>query len=364
MRIVVDENIPGAQALLGDLGELRLMPGRAIDAASVREAEVLIVRSVTRVDSALLEGSRLRFVASATAGLDHVSLPALAERGIGFSSAPGSNADSVVDYVLAVLALRYPTRGSLAGRRIGIVGHGEVGSRLLARVQALGAQGVVVDPFLPPSRAPASLEDALACEVLSLHVPLAAEGPHPTVHLLDAKRLAAMRPDALLINTSRGPVVDNAALLARLEGQAGFAVALDVWEHEPAVDLRLLARCLVGTPHIAGYALDGKLRGIAQVCAALRDFLGVSRPPEIPLADAGVLPEGLHSWQEAVLRSYDPRADDARLRAALLSEPEAAGAAFDRLRRAYPPRREFSAWRIGSRDAALAGDLRAAGFSP
>ena len=366
MKIVVDENIPAARALLGGLGELRLLPGRAIDAASVRDADVLIVRSVTRVDGALLEGSRLCFVASATAGLDHVDVPALAERGIAFASAPGSNADSVVDYVLAVLALRYPAPGALAGRRIGIVGRGEVGSRLHGRLLALGAHCVVVDPHLPPALAPASLAEALGCEVLTLHVPLDVAGPHRTVHLLDAGRLAAMRPDALVINTSRGAVVDSTALLARLEAEPEFAAALDVWEFEPEVDLSLLARCLVGTPHIAGYAVDGKLRGLAQVCSALRAFLGRTDPalehPALSLPEAGGLPDGLQSWQQAALHAYDPRADDARLRAALLAPPASRAAAFDRLRRDYPARREFSAWRVGAAGFALAGELRAAGF--
>jgi erythronate-4-phosphate dehydrogenase len=367
MRIVVDENIPVVGELLGGLGELRLVPGRAIDGATVRDADVLIVRSVTRVDSALLDDSRLRFVGSATAGLDHVDLPALAERGIAFASAPGSNADSVVDYVLAVLALRYPAPGALAGRCIGIVGRGEVGSRLHGRLQALGARCVVSDPFLPPACAPASLEEALDCEAVTLHVPLESSGAHPTVHLLDAARLAAMRPDALLINTSRGPVVDNAALLARLEAEPEFAAVLDVWEFEPEVDLRLLARALVGTPHIAGYAVDGKLRGLAQVCDALWAFLGHAEPanvhPALSLASAGVLPNGIRSWQEAALHAYDPRADDARLRAALLAPPLSRAAAFDRLRRDYPVRREFSAWRIGGVDSALTRELQAAGFS-
>lgn len=375
MNLLIDENIPGAREAFARFGSVRLMAGRAIDAAAVRDADALLVRSVTRVDRALLAGSRVRFVATATAGTDHVRIAELDALGIRFAHAPGSNADSVVDYVLGVLGLAYPAPRGLAGRTVGIVGCGQVGARLLVRLRALGVACRVYDPLLTRDIPPEScaLQETLACDVLSLHVPLTREGAHATRHLLGARELARLRDDALLINAARGPVVDNAALLEAMRRRPALRAALDVWEHEPRPDRALLARVLIGTPHIAGYAHDGKLRGARQVYAALRAFLGAGAspadPPELRPAPAGVLRAGdCSSWQQAVLACYDPRGDDARLRAAMLDEDEGArAAAFDRLRRDYPLRREFSAWRIGT--AAAPGTpvhaaLLAAGFAP
>ncbi len=375
MNLLIDENIPGAREAFTRFGRVRLMPGRAIDAATVRDADALLVRSITRVDRALLAGSRVRFVATATAGTDHVRVDELDALGIRFAHAPGSNADSVVDYVLGVLALAFPPPVGLAGRTVGIVGCGQVGARLLARLRALGVPCRVYDPLLtrdiPPESC--SLEETLDGDVLSLHVPLTRDGAHATRHMIGASELARLRDEALLINAARGAVVDNAALLQSLGERPALRAALDVWEHEPLLDRALLARVLVGTPHIAGYAHDGKLRGARQVYAALRAFLGAGAAPadprELRAAPAGVLrAEDCGSWQQAVLACYDPRGDDARLRAAMLDGDERArAAAFDRLRRDYPQRREFSAWRIGT--AAAPGTpvhvaLRAVGFAP
>ena len=185
-----------------------------------------------------------------------------------------------------------------------------------------------------------------------------------TALLQDANGLHALREDVLLINTSRGPVVDNAALLESLAARPRMRAVLDVWEPEPEYDPRLLARCLVGTPHIAGYAADGKIRGMLHVHEALCAVFGVIGRAGHSSPLAGVLPNTLGSWQEAVLACYDLRADDARLRASLIADPTQRGRAFDRLRRDYPARREFSAWRLGDTPEPLRLDLLAAGFSP
>jgi erythronate-4-phosphate dehydrogenase len=362
MRLVVDENIPGAHEAFGHFGDVHVVPGRGIDRETVREAEVLLVRSVTRVDENLLAGSRVRFVGSATAGIDHVDTAYLAAAGITFACAPGSNADSVVDYVLSALALCFA--GACVLPEVGIVGCGQVGGRLLRRLCALGVRCRVFDPFVDGISEAAALDAVLGCGVVTLHVPLTRGGPHPTHHLLDASRLARLADDALLVNAARGAVIDNAALLHALAARPRLRAVLDVWEPEPALDPRLLARCTLGTPHIAGYALDGKLRGAAQVHAALSAFLGVAAAPVPALhaAPAGVLAPGCSDWKQAVLAAYDPRADDARLRAAVVADPAGRAQAFDRLRRDYPARREFGAWRIPPGSGSSA-ELLAAGFA-
>ncbi len=367
MKLVVDENIPGADELFAQFGAVVRLPGRAISAAVVRDADILIVRSVTRVDEALLRGSRVRFVGSTTAGIDHVNLSDLDELGIRFAHAPGSNADSVVDYVLGVLALRYPDAAAFGSRRIGIVGCGNVGGRLLRRLRALGISCRVYDPLVEGIAESRGFDEVLGCDVLSLHVPLTSGGDFPTWHLLGATQLQALAPHALLINTARGEVLDNAALLALLRAREDLDAVLDVWEHEPQIDPALLARTLIGTPHIAGYAVDGKLRGVAQVYAALCDFLQVGAPLEsftaLQLPSAGVIAPQASNWQQAVLGCYDPRADDARLRALAVAAPAEFAAGFDRLRRDYPPRRELSAWRIDPGRGSERASLVAAGLS-
>ncbi len=365
MKLIVDENIPCAAELLAPLGELHLMPGRAINAAAVKDADVLLVRSVTRVDEALVSGSRLRFVGTATAGVDHVDARALAGQGIRFVSAPGSNADSVVDYVISALALAFPGGDGLDARRVGVVGCGEVGSRLLRRLRAFGVECVACDPFRADIPGNGPLERVLDCDVISLHVPLTHDGLHPTWHLFDHERLMQLRDDVLLINAARGPVVCNAALLRCLSERPQMRAVLDVWETEPQYDTQLLARCLIGTPHIAGYAADGKRRGALEVMYAALEFCTgdlSARSAAAVLAPAGHVP-AVSTWQEAVLSCYDLRSDDARLRASLVAQPAERGASFDRLRKDYPQRREFSAWSCSGVTGELGRQLRALGFS-
>lgn len=372
MRLLIDENIPGATTAFAQFGETRVMPGRAISRAELRDADALLVRSVTRVDRELLAGTGVRFVASATAGVDHVDVAALAELGIAFAHAPGSNADSVVDYVLAVMALAYPPPAGLAGRRVGIIGCGQVGGRLLRRLRALDVACRVYDPLLGAAAPPesGSLREALAADIVTLHVPLTVGGAHATRHLIGASELRILRDEALLINAARGAVVDNAALCDALLARPQLRAALDVWENEPLPNRALLARVFLGSPHVAGYAWDGKLRGARQVLEALARFaaVDVACATDLDPPPAGELPVGqCGSWQDAVLACYDPRDDDGRLRASALNpDPDERAAGFDRLRREYPLRREFSAWRIAPvvpHDGMLHRELRAAGFA-
>jgi erythronate-4-phosphate dehydrogenase len=356
MHIVADENIPAVADAFGPLGTVTLVNGRTLTAAQVRDADILLVRSVTRVDAGLLDGSRVRFVGSATIGFDHVDRDYLAARGIGFATAPGSNATSAAEYVLSALLVLAQRQGQpLAGRSVGIIGCGNVGSRVRAYLTALGMRCCINDP---PRQAGGvadeyvDLASALACDVVTLHVPLARGGACPTFHLLDAAALAQLRPGAVLVNTARGAAVDNAALDARLARHDDLDVVLDVWEGEPDIRLALLGRVALGTPHIAGYSLDGKLRGTQMIHAAVCASLGTE--PEWGVGQ--VLPEAplLHIRggtgrpveavvYDAVTGCYDVRADDTRLRVIQTMEPAARPAYFDRLRKEYPVRREFAA---------------------
>ena len=276
MLIVADENIPLLDEFFAGFGEIRRYPGRQIDAAAVRDADLLLVRSVTRVDQSLLADSQVRFVGTCTIGTDHLDLDYLDSRQISWCSAPGCNARGVVDYVLgSILALAEQQGVDPAQRSYGIVGAGHVGGRLLKVLRGLGWAVKACDPPLAALQTGefVDLAEILQdCDVLSLHTPLAAD----TRHLVGASQLAALRPGAWLINASRGAVVDNQALRQRLESGADLQVVLDVWEGEPLVDVPLANLCHIATPHIAGYSLDGKLRGTAQIYQAFCASMGLS----------------------------------------------------------------------------------------
>lgn len=355
MRIVADENIPFVREAFEALGEVETMPGRSMTPEALKDVDLLLVRSVTKVNAGLLDGTAVRFVATATIGEDHIDKEYLAGRGIGFSSAPGCNADSVADYItsaLLVLAERFSL--SLPAMRLGIVGVGNVGSRVLERAKALGITCVLNDP--PRARAEGDplfrpLSEVFDCGLVTLHVPLTQQGEDATHHLADADFFAKMKPGALLINSARGPVVDGNALGEALASGRLKAAVLDVWEGEPTIDPALLDQVAIGTPHIAGYSFDGKVNGTRQIYEAACAFLGedptwdpepLLPEPEVPQvrldgSSANPLPE-LH---KAVLSVYDLRRDDEALRA-IRDVPEAErGAYFDRLRKEYPRRREF-----------------------
>ncbi len=355
MHIIADENIPAVAAAFGTLGEVTLVNGRTLGAAQLVDADILLVRSVTRVNEQLLAGSPVRFVGSATIGFDHVDRSYLAARGIGFATAPGSNATSAAEYVVAALLELARRRGSpLAGCSAGIIGCGNVGSRVRARLSALGMHCCINDP----PRAAAGIADdyvdlahALSCDVVTLHVPLVREGPHPTYHLLDAAALEQLRPGSILVNTARGAAIDNAALDDLLAQGDDIDVVLDVWEGEPDIRLSLLERAAIGTAHIAGYSLDGKLRGTALVYAAACAYLGCEPCWDVNSVLPAAAPVTVHGGDElraedvaraAVAGCYDIGADDTALRVLGTLGAAARPGYFDRLRKEYPVRREFA----------------------
>ena len=372
MHLVADENIPLLDEFFAAFGSIRRLPGRAITAQDVRDADLLLVRSVTQVNRALLEGSRVRFVGTCTIGTDHLDLDYFAEVGIVWSSAPGCNARGVVDYVLgSVLTLAEREGVDPAARVYGVVGAGQVGGRLVNLLRGLGWQVRVCDP--PRQAAEGGDFDSLEqiideCDVISLHTPLDAS----TRHLFDTTRLAALKPGTWLINASRGAVVDNAALRSLLPQRPDLKVVLDVWEGEPQADVELAALCQLATPHIAGYSLDGKLRGTAQIYQACCRALGVAE--QVSLADLLPAPwlselsidgSADPAWALAsICRAvYDPRRDDADFRRSLVGDADTRRAGFDRLRKHYPMRREIDGLRVRIQgdSAPLAALVRALG---
>ena len=351
-----------------------MQDGRDFTPQEVRSADVLLVRSVTRVDAALLAGSAVRFVASATSGTDHVDLDYLKQTGIVFAAAPGCNAQAVVEYVLSsllVLAAQYEFK--LTDRVVGIIGCGQVGSRLAQALSIMGVTSLCTDPPLREITGDdryCELMDVLQADVISLHVPLTTSGRHPTRHLVNEQFFAQMRPGAVLINTSRGMVVDEAALKQALR-QRHFPVVLDVWGNEPAVDPELLASVVIGTPHIAGNTSDARLRATAMIYRRLCEHLqvpGAWRPEaeraRLPGKEIGIgAGTGtLDGLEMAILSHYDVRSDAAVLREIVPMPAPEAMRYFDELRKNYPVRREFDATTIKISDGKLAGILGQLGF--
>jgi erythronate-4-phosphate dehydrogenase len=314
---------------------------------------------VTNVNRALLEGSKVRFVGTCTIGTDHLDLDYFNEVGITWSSAPGCNARGVVDYVLGSLMTLAEIEGvDLAQRTYGVVGAGEVGGRLIKVLKGFGWNVKVCDP---PRQAAeggdyVSLEAIIEqCDVISLHTPLTRSGDGATWHLFDQQRLQQLKPGAWLINAARGPVVDNLALREVLLEREDLQAVLDVWEAEPEVDVALAELCVLATPHIAGYSLDGKQRGTAQIYQAYCAFSG--QPAIIQLSDLLPAPwlsevtlnaDSDPAWALAMLCRgvYDPRRDDADFRRSLVGNVGEQRAAFDVLRKQYPVRREIEGLKV------------------
>ncbi|WP_448569150.1 4-phosphoerythronate dehydrogenase [Thalassotalea ganghwensis] len=351
MKIYYDENMPYAVEFFQGFGDVVPFSGRELGQQDIIEADVLLVRSITQVNRQLIkQSSNLSFVGTATIGVDHIDQQYLNDRNIRFSSAPGCNAVSVAEYVLSalvVLAERYTL--SLSELTVGIVGAGNTGTRLAEKLDALGIAYKLCDPIRAKSgvdnRVFHSLDDVLACDVISLHVPLTRSGEHPTFHLLGKEQLNRLSEQQILINACRGEVVDNQALLALKRSGHSLKVVLDVWEGEPDICQQLIPYCDITTAHIAGYSLEGKARGTEMLYQALCQQLGktVSKsladflmPATIPLVTINQQFNDI-LLNQLVKLVYDVRRDDGIFR----QQIERHG--FDHIRKTYPARREFSA---------------------
>lgn len=359
IKIIADENIPFVEKVFAPLGEVSCVSGRSLTAAMVAEADALLVRSITPVNRELLENSPVKFVGTATIGTDHIDLGYLTSRGISFSSAAGSNANSVVEYVLTalgVLAQRHQL--TLKGKSLGIIGVGNIGSLLEKKAAALGLE---VFPHDPPRQRQTgdaryvSLETALDCDIISCHVPLNKSGVDKTVHLLDDGKLSQLQPHQILINSSRGPVVDNQALKRCLQNKRLGPVVLDVWENEPNIDMELLHLVSLATPHIAGYSLDGKVNGTVILFHALCQYLGQSH--SLQASDLLETPANhqleVQDSEQGVLHQlateiYPITRDDANLRKVEGEKDQDRGDYFDQLRKNYPIRRESQNYQLAA----------------
>jgi erythronate-4-phosphate dehydrogenase len=345
MKIIVDDKIPYIREKLAALADdVVYLPGAAIGADDVKDADALVVRTRTRCNEQLLAGSRVQFVATATIGYDHIDTHYLQRAGITWTNCPGCNSGSVAQYVeCALLLLERERKVTLRDMTIGIVGCGHVGSKVKAVAQRLGMRVLVCDPPLETtlSRHPASSPAQTAspvfvpldsiereADIITFHVPLTREGQYATWHLADEAFFSRLSRVPYIINTSRGEVVDNAALLAALEHGVVRDAVVDVWENEPLLSVPLLQRVFIGTPHIAGYSADGKVNADNMVIDALCRHFHLPSPGVVT---APPLPADFH-YTGSPLELYNPSIDSRLLK----TDPSK----FEFLRNHYPLRRE------------------------
>lgn len=390
MKIYYDENMPFAAQLFSPLGEVQSFAGRECNAELIEDADVLLVRSITKVNESLLkEAKNLKFVGTATIGTDHIDQVYLAQRGICFTSAPGCNAISVAEYVLsAIKVLEQRYLFSLQDKTVGIIGAGNTGSRLSEKLDALGVNYLLCDPPLAAagdSRAFVEYQQVLLeADILSFHVPLTNEGDYPTHNLFGEAQLAQVKSDAVIINACRGEVLDNPMLLKAKQNGNSNPLVLDVWAGEPAVLTDLVPFTDIATAHIAGYSFEGKARGSFMLYQALCQLLDKTPelslerllPPSdvtcVSLGNAGqsmiesklenvITPQPIQQPDyDAINRVihliYDVRRDDAIFRQHIHNN------GFDWIRKTYPVRREFSALTVFSQQQHTFNTLINLGF--
>ncbi|ALG69052.1 4-phosphoerythronate dehydrogenase PdxB [Beggiatoa leptomitoformis] len=377
MKILADENIPYVHEAFSTLGEVQTIAGRTLKQADLiaSKADVLLVRSVTRVNKTLLADTRVQFVGTTTIGVDHVDTTYLQQQSIGFANAPGSNATSAAEYVISALIILAQQQGfQLTQKTVGIVGCGNVGSRVLAKLNALGVTCLVCDPPLQArtgNESYVSMAEIAQADIITLHVPLITTGYYPTWQLIDSHFLRQLNPNVILINTSRGDVVDETALIQRLVKYPLMNAVLDVWEKEPVINQLLLQRVALGTPHIAGYSFDGKVRGTEMIYTAVCQYfeqnqtwfaqqsMPASALLSLKFSDTAQDNQIIHT---AVSNVYDVRRDSDALRRGIYADDPSEY--FDVLRQQYPIRREFACVTISlpATKACLASQLRDLGF--
>ena len=373
MKVVCDSAIPFLKGALEPYCEVVYARSSEICSETVKDADALIIRTRTRCDSKLLEGSKVRFIATATIGYDHIDTKWCESHGIRWTNAPGCNSWSVQQYIGSLLVTMSRTLGfSFREKTLGVVGVGNVGSKVARLAALLGFRVLLCDPPRARREGPGpfvSIDEIIGrSDIITLHVPLIRDGEDATFHMFDSSRLAKMNQNQILINSSRGEVVDGAALKNALAQKKILAASLDVWENEPQIDPELLSLLFTGTPHIAGYSVDGKATGTTMSVQALGKFFDLPckdwevtevppslQPTEFSIDVTGKTPQEVLA--DAILHTYDIKNDDAALRADVAS--------FEKQRSHYPVRREFPAFSVKTQNDDTGRStvfLREAGF--
>lgn len=364
MKIIADNKIPFLAGALEPYAQVIYLPGSETTPQVVADADAVITRTRTICNESLLKGSNVKMIATATIGFDHIDTAWCDANGIEWTNAPGCNSWSVQQYIASLLVNLAQTFGfDCKDKTLGVIGVGNVGSKVAHIAELLGFKVLLNDPPRAAKEGPAgftSLDTLLEkSDIITCHVPLQKDGPYATYHMFDKERIAKLRKDQFLINSSRGPVVDNAALKDALKTKSIAGASLDVWENEPNIDTELMDLLYTATPHIAGYSLDGKANGTTMSVQAIARKFNLPckdwHVTDIPLPAQDVCftidvtgKTAAEIIQEAILYTYDIKNDDKRLRASVST--------FEKQRSDYPVRREFPAFTV-TLDGALTPEL-------
>jgi len=371
MKIIIDDKIPYIKGALEPYAEVVYLPGNFITRDVVKDADALVTRTRTICNRDILEGSRVKFIATATIGFDHIDTDYCRNAGIEWTNAPGCNAESVNQYLASALcSYSKRKRFALSGKTIGIVGVGQVGSRVARTCEILGMNVLLNDP--PRQREEGASQFVslgtiqAQADIISFHVPLNLEGIDRTYHMADETFLQGLNKRGLIINTCRGEVFESTAVYNAKRSGTISGLIIDCWENEPGLDLELLKLADYATSHIAGYSRDGKANGTTVSVRAISKFFGLGidewqppgiEPPDNPIIE---LDGSKHNPDElladAILSSYKIESDDRALR----NSPRL----FEQLRGDYPVRREFGSYsiRAGNVDARIMEKLIQLGF--
>lgn len=344
MKVIVDDKIPYIRQTIESIAnEVVYLPGKSIDNAAARDADALVIRTRTKANAALLEGTKVKFIATATIGFDHIDTAYCRSHGIEWNNCPGCNAASVEQYMQSALILiEQYTRRSLDTMTIGIVGVGHVGSRVARMARQMNMKVLLNDPPRQEKEGPegfCSMDEIVSkADIITFHTPLVKDGPYHTLHMADSTFFASLKKKPVIINTCRGEVTDTQALKQAMTSGQILTAVIDVWENEPDIDRQLLSSVLIATPHIAGYSADGKANASRMSAQNLCRFFGIDRhidiEPPLPQCTRITAPD----MKQALLQIYNPMDDCRRLREA----PER----FEWLRGNYPLRREREAYTI------------------
>lgn len=348
MKIIADENLAFTDYFFSEFGEIQHKAGRTLTHADVQDADALLVRSVTKVNQELIQDSALKFVGSATIGTDHLDISILEKNNIAWSNAAGCNAQAVAEYVItALLHLKPELIDAGDSFTLGIIGLGNVGSRLVKMAKILGWSVIGYDPFVVVEGVSQVELDTLLqnADAISMHVPITQLGDDATHHMINASSMALMKPDTILINSARGAVIAEADLIQDIQ-QTKRQVVLDVFEHEPVISAELINLLALVTPHIAGYSLEGKARGTQMIydafCQKFNFEINKNFQTQLPECEQYFVSQDFKKVLSDQLKDiYDIARDDRKLRACLI-DGQVDQKSFDQLRKTYPLRREWA----------------------
>ncbi|MDF2529376.1 MAG: pdxB [Gammaproteobacteria bacterium] len=343
MKLVADTAIPLIDYFFADQTDVLALPFQEINAEVLRDAEILLTRSQFKVDHHLLQNSQLKFIGSCVTGTDHLDFDYLRQHNISWYAAEGCNTQSVVEYVLSIIAALMADKALPGGRlKVGIIGVGKIGSRLRKIFSELGWELILNDPIRARDEQDflhTSLKDFKDLDFVTIHTPLTQSGPYATMHLLGKEFIKQQKPGCVLLNTARGPVINSADLLQYGEH---LRLCLDVWEHEPNINLNLLDRAYIATPHIAGHSVQAKQRGTEMVYAAVAKHFGWPHKSMPIVRKSLELDPAIKTWQDLLLALMDPRLESARMRQAIKNQAgHSIGLKFSELRQSYPKRYEL-----------------------